>query len=319
MAANQGVDKVLNSYRKRRDMFEIKRDSIIAELYKKYPELQKLRREYAALRINMRKTENAKDTEIQYVNIREKYNNMLQHCLKNEGIAPETIQYAPECPLCNDSGFVGDGKKKFCTCVINKAAQLVLESSHINSQQTFGNSNFGVFDDANSVYSNSTQKRLMQKLYDYLLSWTTSFPENEKKQLLFIGNVGLGKSYMLNAIAYEIITKGYSAMLISSFAINEAAFDEIKKSDSSALNMARSMDLLLIDDLGGEPVLDKITCPTLLNILNERTRKNLSTVISTNLNYDMLEKRYGSRVVSRLFDKARTFIPPILGTDIRKK
>jgi hypothetical protein len=33
----------------------------------------------------------------------------------------------------------------------------------------------------------------------------------------------------------------------------------------------------------------------------------------------MLEERYGTRVVSRLFDKARTAVPPILGYDIRKK
>ena len=77
------------------------------------------------------------------------------------------------------------------------------------------------------------------------------------KKLLISGNVGLGKSYCLNAIAYDVIKKGYSAMMITAFAINEAAFDEIKHSDSRALNMMRSVDLLLIDDLGSEQVLKR--------------------------------------------------------------
>ncbi len=319
MPRNAGIEKVLSEYKKRRDRFEVRREALMKELFQKYPELMELRRKYASLRINERINRGDELYSAKYRQIKQKYDDLLSHCLEKEKIDSGMLEYTPSCDICGDTGYVGEAEKRYCKCVISNAAQIVLDSSAINDKETFVNSNFDVFDDVREILNGATQKAIMQKLYSYLSDWTAAFPENEKTQLLFIGNVGLGKSYCLNAVAYEIINKGYSAMLISSFAINEAAFDEIKHSDSSSLSIMRSVDLLLIDDLGGEPVLNNITCPTMLNILNERTRKGLHTVVSTNLNRDMLEERYGSRVVSRLFDKARTVVPPILGYDIRKK
>ena len=319
MPRNEGIEKVLSGYKKRRDRFEVRREALMKELFNKYPKLMELRREYASMRINERINRDDAQYPEKYKQIKQKYDELLSECLKKENIDPDMLEYKPLCGICNDTGYVGEDEKRYCKCVISNAAQIVLDSSAINDKETFANSDFDVFDDIRDILNGATQKAIMQKLYGYLLDWTSAFPGNEKTQLLFIGNVGLGKSYCLNAVAYEVINKGYSAMLISSFAINEAAFDEIKHSDSSSLAIMRSVDLLLIDDLGGEPVLNNITCPTLLNILNERTRQGLHTVVSTNLNRDMLEERYGTRVVSRLFDKARTVVPPIMGYDIRKK
>ena len=319
MPRNPGIEKALNEYKKRRDIFEVRRSDILEALFAKYLRLGELKREYAALRINQRANRKNAEYAAQYKKVDDEYNKLLAECLAKESIDPEVLEYVPSCPICNDTGYVGGGEKKYCTCVISKAAQLVLNSSRINAEETFANSDLSIFNDTEQVYKNATQKQLMQRLYEYLAEWTKAFPENEKTQLVFMGNVGLGKSYCLNAIAYEVISRGYSAMLTTSFSINEAAFDEIKHSDSSALNMMRTVDLLLIDDLGGEQVLNNITCPTLLNILNERIRRNLHTVISTNLNRDMLEERYGTRVVSRMFDKAKTFVPLVMGQDIRTK
>ncbi len=319
MPRNDSIEKVLSEYKARIDRFEIKRDSIFSSLYEKYPDLKKLRQRYASLRINERSHKNDAAYCEKFKKIDLEYETLLSECLNKENISPEDLKYHPQCEKCKDTGYVGETIKKYCNCIISKAAENSIKSSNINNRETLDSFDLNLFDDNIDVLNGHTQKQLMKRLYDYIKTWTQEFPNNNKKQILIMGNVGLGKSYCLNSIAYELIKKGYTAMLVSSFAINEAAFDEIKKSDSTALNMMRSVDLLLIDDLGGEQVLNNITCPTLLNILNERTRKDLHTIISTNLNPDMLEEKYGSRVLSRLLDKARTVIPPIKGEDIRKK
>ncbi len=319
MPRNDSIEKVLMEYQTRKINFQVKYDEIIGNLLKKYPSLIDLRQKYASLKVNQRKFKNDENYNNKIIKTKARYEAMLADCLKMENINPKELEYIPICTICNDTGYVGNNEKKYCTCLISKAAQIVLENSNINARETLENSDMEIFDDSRKVLDGVTQRGLMKRLFRYITNWTTNFPKNEKKQIIIIGNVGLGKSYLLNAIAYEIIKKGFSAMLVSSFAINEAVFDEIKKSDSTALNMMRSVDVLLIDDLGGEQVLNNITCPTLLNILNERTRRNLHTVVSTNLNRDRLEEKYDTRIVSRLFDKGRTFVPPILGEDIRKK
>ena len=43
------------------------------------------------------------------------------------------------------------------------------------------------------------------------------------------------------------------------------------------------MPLLLIDDLGTEPLMENITVTQLFNLLNERQNRGKHTVISTNL------------------------------------
>jgi len=318
MAMQFDINTVLREYKMRTDTFQVKRENILAELFKKYPRLGNLRKEYAAMRINEHLHKNDSAYIKKYKNLYKEFDAFLIDCLNEEGLSKKDIEYFPLCPICKDTGYVGTTRKKHCSCVVSKAAQGMLEGSNINKIETIKNFDLGVFDTNQIVSDGMTQRDFMKKLFDHILSWINAFPKSKKSQIIIRGNVGLGKSYCLNAIAYEVLSKGFSAMMITSFAINEAAFDEIKKSDASALNTMRSVDLLLIDDLGSEQVLKNITQPTLFNVLNERIRRNLNTVVSTNLSAEQIEARYGSRVHSRLIDKNRTAIFTLSGKDIRK-
>ncbi len=319
MATRMSIDAVLQQYKKRRDNFQVKSDNIMSDLIVKYPKLLELRKEYASLRVNERKNRNHKEYEKKHKALYQQYRSYLFDCLKQEGIPKHEIEYQPLCDKCGDTGYLGDQEKKYCPCVISKAAQNMLENSNINDTETLENFRFDIFSDEVSENSTISQKEMMKKIHGYIKSWTEKFPECEKKQMLIAGNVGLGKSYILNAIAYDILKKGHSAMMVTSFAINEAAFAEIKKSDSNAISMMKNVDLLLIDDLGSEQVLNNITIPTLFNILNERTRKNLFTVVSTNLSAEQIEAIYGLRIFSRLINKDRTQMFLLRGKDVRKK
>ena len=77
MALKMSVDTVLQQYKKRRDRFQVKSDAIMAMLTEKYPELLKLRQQYAALRVNERSNRNNTEYITGYKNIYEKYNGYL--------------------------------------------------------------------------------------------------------------------------------------------------------------------------------------------------------------------------------------------------
>ena len=75
--------------------------------------------------------------------------------------------------------------------------------------------------------------------------------------------------------------------------------------------------MLVIDDLGVEPILNNVTTENLLTILNERKNSGLHTIISTNLDTEGIRLKYGERVWSRLFDRDDTLARAIEGDDLR--
>ena len=75
-----------------------------------------------------------------------------------------------------------------------------------------------------------------------------------------------------------------------------------------------SCDLLILDDLGSE-FSTQYTTASLFDIINSRLISGKKTVINTNLSMAELEKKYGERVVSRLFGHYQVL--NFIGSDIR--
>ena len=76
--------------------------------------------------------------------------------------------------------------------------------------------------------------------------------------------------------------------------------------------------VLMLDDLGSEPLMQNITVEQLFHLINERQLRGLSTVISTNLTLKELRERYTERIVSRLNDPQNCEIIILEGQDLRK-
>jgi DNA replication protein DnaC len=138
-----------------------------------------------------------------------------------------------------------------------------------------------------------------------------SFTLPETKNIFFCGPSGVGKTFMANCIAAELMKNGRSVlyqsapMLFSS--INDNKFrrpgndgDDDAEASYSAIYEA---DLLIIDDLGTEPP-SAARYADMLTILNVRHMNNLSkpckTIISTNIDVKRLADYYDERIVSRI-------------------
>ena len=144
------------------------------------------------------------------------------------------------------------------------------------------------------------------------------FDDIEKNNILFLGNAGVGKTFLSHCIAYELINKAYTVLYLTSFQL----FDLLKQhafhreTDASLTPMEHLLgcDLLIIDDLGTE-LNNSFVSSQLFLCMNERLLQKKATIISTNLSLKQISQSYTERVLSRIMEKYQIF--NIYGEDIR--
>lgn len=166
----------------------------------------------------------------------------------------------------------------------------------------------------------------MRAVYARCLNFVENFSDKDNKNLLFIGQTGLGKTFMCNSIAIELLEKGIPVLYLSAPEIfNKLSMrysnDELERERSKELSqLVEEVELLIIDDLGTEKQ-TAARYTELLEILNARelrSRKDVcKTIISTNLEPSDIYQYYGERVASRLIGDYNLLY--FVGDDIRLK
>ena len=108
----------------------------------------------------------------------------------------------------------------------------------------------------------------------------------EFNNLFLYGDVGVGKTFLSNCIAKELMDREYSVLYFSSskfFSI--LAKNTFDKNNIDAQNMYEYIfdcDLLIVDDLGTE-FTNSFVASQFFTCINERLLSRKSTIISTNL------------------------------------
>lgn len=234
--------------------------------------------------------------------------------LKSHGRPEEWLNPPFSCAQCEDTGYVSG---RLCPCVRNETARRMFSEAGLTScSPSFESFDFNLFPDNVKLPGGHTVRSRMQILRDYGLRYADSFPEPPLPNLLFTGKPGLGKSYLLDCIAGRVIARGHWVVRATAFSVNDvmakALFD---RADPDSLF---ECDLLALDDLGSEPILNKVTISSLFNLLNERMIHARPFVISTNLTPEEILNRYGDRVFSRMTDSRTTGILKFEGVDLRR-
>ncbi len=231
--------------------------------------------------------------------------------LKKAGIMPE-----PDfnCKNCKDTGYF---EGKLCACVEKKAQAIAFEKIFgvmSSANATFDNFNLTYYPEEKNGDGYSPRK-VMSTTLKLSKEFADTFPAG--KNLLFIGESGLGKTHLSFAIAADIALKGYQVIYGSAQnLLSRAVRDEMNwNSDNDYVNQILNADLLIIDDLGTE-FSSAPSNAMLYNIINTRLLSGSSTIISTNIGFEELQKRYDPRIASRLIGSytCRMF----LGNDIRQ-
>lgn len=294
------LNEVKQSFQKKRLKAEQDSNELIAELcqdkafYEVYTtytssQLKLLRAQY---------DNDKKELQNDINSLQSKLNNLLKQ--KNLNLNSLNPNY--ECKLCNDTGIV-DGK--LCTCIKKEIA--IRKNSLLNS-----NLGFKKFKDCNNSLMSADDK----KVCDLLIKWCNNFPDINKININLMGAPGTGKTFILECVASALIEKGNSVCFKTAFEFNELArlYHIGKAYDYSNLLDA---DVLVIDDLGSEPILKNVTKEYLYNLINTRQIHNRPTLISTNLSLNDLLDRYDERIFSRLVNKALSLNITLTGNDKR--
>ena len=112
------------------------------------------------------------------------------------------------------------------------------------------------------------------------------------------------------------LSRGIDAERVTAYAFIQAVLQDIREQTQRAARY-QSVPLLVLDDLGSEPVIPNVSFEWLFAVINERTLAGLATVCSTNLTLSQLQTRYDDRFMSRLCDKNTTLVLHLTGENLR--
>ena len=244
--------------------------------------------------------------------------------LKQHGYPIDYLIPRFRCTLCKDTGFTGELVRERCNCLVQQLIERTYRLSDITGleKENFDTFDADVFPNVPLRAGSMTQREYMQQLKTVLAEYQSAYPDNPKKNMLFTGKTGLGKTFLLNCLAKSILDKGHTVLKVTSYNLFEHLFrNAIHNSEESHMLKDRifRVDTLIIDDLGTETKRNNFTAEELFNILNERYLQRQHTFLSTNLTLADLKECYSDRVTSRLFDTQNTMIIRFSGQDIRLK
>jgi DNA replication protein DnaC len=236
------------------------------------------------------------------------------------GLPEDYLQPVYRCPICRDFGYVGEPIHEMCDCMKRRVyAKLCHDPGlGIAAEENFGAWDAGVFDPAPLPEEPRGQRAYMIRARALCERFANSFPNNEKHNLLFTGASGLGKTYLLNCIAQRVLERGYTPWKLTAYELMGILRDSyFERGDPQRAQLVLDTQLLIIDDLGTEPIQENLTIPQLFHVFNERRNRRLSTIVSTNLAPTEIQARYTERLASRLLDQRTTIFLKFIGKDVR--
>lgn len=295
------------------------------KLYDAFPRIEEIDKEIASNGIKLTKLVITKPD-----NYMELMNNIKAdiEALKGEksmifrknNIPADYLEIVYECPYCKDTGFLENGQK--CKCYTQQIIEKLNNMSnikHVLTKENFNTFNINVFSNEPYEQEPLTPRQNMYAVLSTCDDFCQKF-DRQATNLLFYGGTGLGKTFMCNCIAYDLIQKGKTVLYQTAFNILEVVenhkFNRQDETDTNRENykFLFDCDLLIIDDLGTE-FNNSFTNAELFNIINSRIIANKRIVISTNLSLEQLATTYSDRIISRIFNQFTTC--KFYGRDLR--
>lgn len=314
--SNKNYIKVRDEFRRKKLAHENAAEAETLKLHIKYPEIAEIDKALsnAGLKVFAAAVEGGEDLaekieamRVENLELQAKRKALL---IAN-GLTENIDEPKYDCDKCKDEGFV-DGR--MCDCFRQALIDLTFETSGIGylaEVQTFDSFSTEYFKD---------DPRALESIEIILMlcrDYAENFKPGASRNLLFIGNTGLGKTHLSTAIAKKVIEGGCDVVYDTAqniFADFEIEHFSRNRDEEDRTSRYFDCDLLIIDDLGTE-MTNSFTVSTLYNIINTRLNHRAAMIINTNLGQNDLRSRYSDRITSRLFGD---FSPlHFIGRDVR--
>lgn len=218
------------------------------------------------------------------------------------------------CAKCRDTGYTDDMPAKFCECFELALRERIFEDGTMAGVRE---QNFDAFDDY--IAPEGKQREDLLRARYVCEKYADDYPDTYRDNILLTGPGGVGKTFLANCIYARVVERGYSAARITAYRMFEMMRRQHigNNPDESGFSELLDAPLLVIDDLGSEPMMKNITVEYLFTLLNERNAARKHTIIATNLTVQQLKERYGERVSSRITDASRCTGIRLAGKDLR--
>lgn len=239
--------------------------------------------------------------------------------IKAAGFSEDYLELHYRCADCRDTGLI-EGRK--CHCFLQAQMKLMYAQSNLEAvldRENFSALSFEYYDDKEilpqiGITNAAYMKRVVQGCRDFARDF-----DKKHDNLLFTGSTGVGKTFLTNCIAGELMKQYHPVIYLTAGDLFEVfsrnKFDYENTEDMKDMyRFILDCDLLIVDDLGTE-LNNSFTSSQLFYCINERMNMRRSTIISTNLTLTRLRDSYTDRVTSRIMS-GYTIIP-LYGNDIR--
>lgn len=321
---NYQYNKILREYDMKQFKSRHELEARKAALYDAIPELKALDDEMATNSVQSARLAIMGDTDaiqrLKQANI--DLSMKKTEALVAHGYAADYLSPRYECPDCQDTGYIGNEK---CHCFKQAIVDLVYSQSNIKSMlekenfQTYSLDYFSndEVDPLSRMTPRTNAQRVLKAAHMFIDTFDSSY-----RNILLYGNTGVGKTFLANCIAKELLDQGHTIIYLTSFQLfnilEKQAFqrDEEGQEADNQLDYILDCDLLIIDDLGTE-LSNSFTNTKLFLVINERHLRAKSTIISTNLPIESIKTNYSERIYSRITSDYMCL--KLFGDDIRIK
>ncbi|ONH64212.1 Primosomal protein DnaI [Streptococcus parauberis] len=157
----------------------------------------------------------------------------------------------------------------------------------VNLPKSYRNIRMSDFD-----INNASRMKALSELLDFV----EQYPSPDQKGLYLFGDMGIGKSYLMAAMARELSEqKGISTTLLHfpSFTIdvkNAISTGSVKEE----IDAVKSVPVLILDDVGAEQATSWVRDEILQVILQYRMLEDLPTFFTSNYSFNDLEKKWAN-------------------------
>lgn len=321
--SNSQYNAIMRIYNQKQFRNKHDQDGRIQEVYEALPAIQELEASIGSKAVACARRLLEGD-EKALADLREEIEDLKEQrqiLLKTRGFSEDYMNMRYTCSDCQDTGYQ-DGKK--CHCFRQEEIKLLYAQSNLD--QIIQKENFSTFSDR-FFDKQQIVPEIGMTVWQYMLEikslcvqYIEQFPKR-KGNILFQGDTGVGKTFLTNCIARELIDQYYSVIYLSAtdlFHIFEQYTFE-RGSEDNRRDMYQHIlecDLLIIDDLGTE-LNNSFVSSQFFYCINERLLRKNGTIISTNLDMSRIRDTYTERVASRIISEY--MVTPLYGSDIRAK
>lgn len=318
---NSQYDQIMRTYEQRQLHNHKELETHYENAYEKLPALKELHESISALSVRQaRKLLDGDETALSQLKVQIKeLSEEAEALLVAGGFPTDYLELHYKCADCKDTGYIENQK---CHCFQSMIIDMLYEQSnlkHVLEKENFDTFSFSYYS-PNYIDPKTGHSSLatIEDAYKEARKFVDTFGK-EFRNLFFYGDPGVGKSFLSNCIAKELIDQSKSVVYLSSFqlfdTLTKGKFDKDEQAEKINKHLL-NCDLLIIDDLGTELV-NSLTVSQLFLCLNERLLNRKSTIISTNLSLDSLVDIYSERIFSRITSNYTML--KLIGDDIRIK